>query len=224
MAHLSTQSHTETVLAEMLCTRLCHDITGPVGAIANGAEFLAEADTGMHDQAIDLITQSATEAVNRLQFYRLAYGRVNQRGEASLDDCKAVVQNFLQAGKVTLDWPDHHTDAAGIPVSRAGARLIYNMVILAVGTLIRGGTLSVRLSKSGDTTRISLAAAGPSIKWDTKIQQTLAHQVTVEALEPSTVQAYFTQVLAAEAGLTLETQTGTESFEITALMHETEHA
>ncbi len=204
----------------MLCTRLCHDITGPVGAIANGAEFLAEGDSGMQEQAIELITQSAQEAVNRLQFYRMAYGRVNQKGEASLADCKALIQSFFQAGKVMLDWPDQYTDAAGVPVTRGVARLIFNMVILAVGTLIRGGVVSIRVLREGGQGKVVVSANGQAIKWDEKIQKALNHQITVDELEPSTVQAYFTHILANESQVDIETCQSGEVFEIIARMRE----
>ena len=60
----------ELKFAELLCTRLCHDLTGPIGAIANGAEFLSDEGFDMQGQAIELISSSAAQAVSRLQFYR----------------------------------------------------------------------------------------------------------------------------------------------------------
>lgn len=209
----------DTRLAELMCTRLCHDITGPVGAIANGAEFLAEEDSGMQDQAIELITQSASEAVNRVQFYRMAYGRVNHRGEASLMECKTLIQNYLSSGRVTLDWPEQHMEAAGIPLNRNVARLLYNMLILAVGTLIRGGVIAIRLQKKEGQSCLVISASGLTIKWDEKIQRALSQNINIEELDPSTVQAYFTQKLAKEAEVTLQTNPGSEAFEITALLH-----
>jgi histidine phosphotransferase ChpT len=80
--------HHDTKLAEMIATRLCHDLTGPIGAVNNGAEFLDEEGFDMQNQAVQLILSSAHEAVNRLQFYRQAYGRVGDTGEASLSDKK----------------------------------------------------------------------------------------------------------------------------------------
>src|ERR1700753_1720218 len=101
----------ETRLAEMLCTRLCHALTGPIGAVNNGAEFLGDEGFDMQNDAVQLILSSAHEAVNRLQFYRQAYGRVSDSGEACLADKKLLAQNFFSATKVKLDWPDTHTDA-----------------------------------------------------------------------------------------------------------------
>jgi hypothetical protein len=146
---------------------------------------------------------------------------VGGRGEACLSDCKTLVQSFFASGKISLDWPDQHTDAANIPISRAMSRVLYNQVILAAGTLIRGGVLSVRLQQPReDERRVVVSASGITVKWDEKIQKALNHELTVEALEPSTVQAYYTGLLAQEAGAELSVGVGTESFEICAVQRE----
>ena len=51
----------ETKLAEMLCTRLCHDLTGPIGAVNNGAEFLDEEGFDMQNEAVQLIVTSVAD-------------------------------------------------------------------------------------------------------------------------------------------------------------------
>src|SRR3954468_16264066 len=62
-------------LAALLCSRVCHDVISPVGAIVNGLEVLEdENDPAMHDFALDLIRKSARQASARLQFARLAFG------------------------------------------------------------------------------------------------------------------------------------------------------
>src|ERR1700743_3868637 len=113
----------ELQMAELLCTRLCHDLTGPIGAIANGAEFLSDEGFDLQGQAVELITSSATQAVSRLQFYRKAYGRINDDGEANLAEQKKIANDFFAGGKVTLDWPDMHTDALNVSVSYKMGRL-----------------------------------------------------------------------------------------------------
>src|ERR1700735_3589316 len=117
-------------LAELLCTRLCHDLTGPIGAIANGAEFLnGEDGAKMQDMAVELINTSAAQAVSRLQFYRRAYGRINDDGEANLDSLRKIVSDFFAGGKVIIDWPDTHTHASGVAISYKMGRLLINLLI-----------------------------------------------------------------------------------------------
>ena len=64
----------EIRLIELLCSKLCHDLVGPVGAIGNGMELLEEEDLGMSKEALDLTAQSSRRASAILQFYRIAYG------------------------------------------------------------------------------------------------------------------------------------------------------
>lgn len=206
---------TDPRLAEMLCTKLCHDLTGPVGAIANGAEFLVDEDSGMGGQAIELISQSAEEAVHRLQFYRQAYGRVNHKGEASLSDAKLLIQDFFSAGKISLDWPDQYTEAANISISRRMMRLMYNLVLIASATLIRGGTVAIRLHQEESVKRVHISASGPTLKWEPDYNEVLAGHVPLDDVTPYTVQLYYTRQLSDQLGALLKAEVGDEMFELT---------
>ncbi len=197
----------ELRIAELLCTRLVHDITGPIGAVNNGAEFLKEEGSDMQDQAIQLIVSSAGEAVNRLQFYRKAYGRINDDGEASLADNKKIATDFFAGTKMTLDWPDTHTDAAGFSVSRKMARLILNLLVILSGNLIRGGTIAVRVErceKAGYDMEITLTATGSTVKFDKELEHALKGSVAVDDLSPKTVQPYLTRMLAEDIAAELQ--------------------
>ncbi len=200
-------------LAEMLCTRLCHDLTGPIGALANGAEFLADDDFSMQGQAVELISQSAEQAVNRLQFYRTAYGRVNS-GEAVLSDTKRLITDFFIGGKVSLDWPDSQTDALEISISRKMARLIQNMSIIAAGTLIRGGIVSIRIDKTGADKAVTVAASGLSIKWGDEHKKIFEGGVEIDDVNPSTVQSFYSYKLAEEMGAAITATATEDSFEM----------
>jgi histidine phosphotransferase ChpT len=97
------------------------------------------------------------------------------------------------------------------------ARLIYNLVIMAAGTLIRGGVVSIRLTKDeSENAVVSIAANGMTIKWDEKVEKALRKTVKVDELEAATVQAYFSGMIAKEANVTLQIEQGTENFEIKA--------
>jgi histidine phosphotransferase ChpT len=196
----------ELKLAELLCTRLCHDLTGPIGALANGAEFLSDEGFDLQGQAVELINSSAKQAVSRLQFYRKAYGRINEDGEADLSEQKKITDDFFAGGKVALDWPDKHTSASGVSVSYKMGRLLLNLVIIAAATLLRGGTLSVRVVSAGGAKEIRVGASGSTIKWDKEIEDTLLGRMMLDQLAPKTVQAELTRLLARELGADLSWQ------------------
>lgn len=194
----------ETKLAEMLATRLCHDLTGPIGAVNNGVEFLEEEGFDMQNEAVQLILTSAFEAVNRLQFYRQAYGRAGDTGEACLADKKKLALDFFARTKIKLDWPDSHTDAAGVPISQKMSRLLLNLLLIAGGSLIRGGTIAVRISQNeaGDK-QVQICAEGETIKIDEETTAILHGTGDKIAVSPKTAQPLLSMKLAEELGVLL---------------------
>ena len=206
----------EIRLAEMLATRLCHDLTGPIGAVNNGAEFLDEEGFDMQNEAVQLILSSAHEAVNRLMFYRQAYGKVGDTGEASLAEKKQIAQAFFSGTKVKLDWPDSHTDASGIAVSQKMSRLLLNLMVIAGGALIRGGTLAIRLSQNeaGDK-QLLLTATGETIKLDADLNNILHGKGEDVTLSPKTAQPFLAMKLAQELGVKLTVRNDGGALELT---------
>ena len=178
---------------EMLCTRFCHDIIGPIGAISNGAEFLRDEMPKLESQALDLIENSGKEAIARVQFYRHAYGMAAKSGSASLTEAKELTTKFLRGGKITLNWDDKYTDMSPVSITDTEKKLIFNLIIIITSTLIRGGVITFTISDSGWV----LKSEGKGAKLDEKIEATLAGEP--QELSPKLVQAIYTQKLAAES-------------------------
>lgn len=197
----------ELRMAELLCTRLCHDLTGPIGAVSNGAEFLSEEGFNLQGQAVDLIVSSAFSAVSRLQFYRLAYGNVKESGEANLSEKQKLATDFFAESKIALDWPDTETEASGVSISLKTSRLIFNLLIMAQAALIRGGVIAVRvhLDDMGNK-RIRVSARSPHIKWEDDITQILEGRLSDDDLTPKNVQAKLTHYFVNDLDATLSHQ------------------
>lgn len=194
----------ELRMAELLCTRLCHDLTGPIGAVNNGAEFLSEEGFNMQNQAVELITSSAFSAVTRLQFYRMAYGKVKDQGEANLAEKQKIATDYFAGTKITLDWPDSHTDAVGVSISIKMSRLIFNLLVVASSTLIRGGTIAVRISQdSVGGKQVLVTSSGPGLKWDAEMQKIFSEGLQVGELNPKNVQAHLTRRFADDIKATI---------------------
>ena len=62
----------ELTLIELISSRICHDLVGPVGAVNAGAELMGEDGVG-DDEALALMRKSGLEAARRLQLFRLAF-------------------------------------------------------------------------------------------------------------------------------------------------------
>lgn len=207
----------ELKMAELLCTRMCHDLTGPIGAVNNGAEFLSEEGFNMQGQAVELITSSAFAAVARLQFYRTAYGNVKESGEANLSDKQKLAADFFIGSKVVLDWPDSHTDAANVSISTKMTRLILNLIILGSSALIRGGDLMVRIGADAAGNKVvNVSAKSPHLKWEPEFDAVFAGKLSVEELTPKNVQAQLTKYFVDDlkATLSIKATEGMLEFEV----------
>ena len=123
-------------LAALLCSRVCHDVISPVGAIVNGLEVLEEDnDASMQEFALDLIRKSANQASARLQFARLAFGAAGSAG-ASIDvgDAETVAKGMFQDDKISLTW-----SAPRVLMPKNRVKLLLNLVMLATNAIPRGG-------------------------------------------------------------------------------------
>ena len=135
-------------LAALLCSRVCHDLISPVGAIVNGLEVLDEdKDEETQAFAIDLIKKSANTASAKLQFCRIAFGAAGSAG-AQIDtgDAEKMSRGFLEDEKTKIAW---NLPRVLLPKNRV--KLLLNMLLIAGQTIPRGGQLTVDPIGEGDT-------------------------------------------------------------------------
>ena len=91
-------------VAELLCSRLCHDLISPVAALNNGMELLSDDSAEMIGDVAELLTFSAAQASTRLQFYRVAYGLGGDQAQAvSIADAARLARGITEPGKLELD-------------------------------------------------------------------------------------------------------------------------
>lgn len=206
-------------LAALLCTRLCHDVIGPIGAINNGLELLAESSGGgMDDEVVDLIQLSAGESARRLKFFRAAFGLSRaSSGVTGVDDAKRLMEGLFEGGKVELDWfegPLPAEPASGEILSQ----LLLNLVLCASECLPRGGRVAVRFARQDDALAMRVAANGVSIKVTDEMRRGLSGVENIDDLDPRSVQPYLAGRLAAAMGTSLDlTQQSPETAEISAV-------
>jgi histidine phosphotransferase ChpT len=180
-------------LAALLCSRVCHDLISPVGAIVNGLEVLDDAkNADDRDFALDLIRKSARNASAKLQFCRLAFGAAGSSG-AQIDtgDAESMTRGFLEDDKTKVAWNLPRTLQ---PKNRV--KLLLNMLIIAQQTIPRGGTLTV--DATGQGFRIRAAGLNARLPQNIADQMSGAHQGAIDA---HAVQPYYTRLLAQATGL-----------------------
>jgi histidine phosphotransferase ChpT len=183
-------------LASLLCSRLCHDLMSPVGALNNGIELMAdEQDPDMRDRCMDLLSESARATANKLKFFRLAFGAAGGFGDAvDTKEARTAIEGLLGgARKIELDWM-----AGDEKLSKGATKLLLNLGLIAVDALVRGGRLDIGVEK-GDSVEIAIRAEGPRIALDDAIRETLLMGGD-SAVEARTAGAWLAHSLAAEAG------------------------
>lgn len=192
-------------LAALLCSRVCHDVISPVGAIINGLEVLEdEKDASMREFAFDLITKSARQASARLQFARLAFGAAGSAG-ASIDlgDAEQVARGFIQDDKTQLSW-----NAARQLLPKNKVKLILNLLLIAQQAVPRGGTVEFSAEVEGDECRVTIIAKGSYARVPAQVPLLLAGQSESGHVDAHGIQPYYAGQIARAAAM--EVSVGTE--------------
>ena len=184
-------------LASLLCSRLCHDLMSPVGALNNGIELLGdETDPDMREKCLELLADSARATANKLKFFRLAFGAGGGFGE-EIDtvEARAALEGLFGAeGKVEFGWV---VESEKLP--KGAIRLLLNLALLAGDALVRGGRLDVGAERGPDGIELAVRAEGPRILLDPVLRDTLATGGG-GAIEPRAAGAWLAHTLAAEGG------------------------
>jgi histidine phosphotransferase ChpT len=197
-------------LASLLCSRICHDVISPVGAMNNGIELLDE--PGAYDDAMALIKVSARNASARLQFMRIAYGAAgSSTSQIDTGDAENVSHAYMANEKSELTWTGVR---AYLP--KAVVKLVLNLVIIANGSTPRGGTLDVEIPSEANGNTITVKAAGPMIRVSEKFISLYNNQKLEEPIDAHAVQYYYTLLLAREAKLELSVNVNAERIIMTA--------
>ena len=185
-------------LASLLCSRLCHDLLSPVGALTNGLELLAdERDPDMRQRCFELLEQSAKVSADKLKFFRLAFGAAGGFGESvPVDEAKSVTEALVAGAKrVELNWA---LSADRLP--KGAVKVLLNFAQIGLDALVRGGTLDVGAESREGASEIVVRASGPRIAFDETIGRALEGKLEAGELTSRTSAAHMLSMLAARAG------------------------
>ena len=200
-------------LAALLCSRVCHDLISPVGAIVNGIEVMEEdKDEETKVFALDLIRKSARVASAKLQFCRLAFGAAGSAGaQIDLGDAHKVAQGLLEDGKTTLAW--------NLPrelLAKNRVKLLLNMVLIGAATIPRGGTLTIDPIPEGEgAPGFRITATGLNARLMPNTVELLAGS-PAQTVDAHGIQPLYTGILARDCGLTLSAASEGEAVVLTA--------
>ncbi len=183
-------------LAALLCSRVCHDVISPVGAIVNGLEVLEdEKDESMRNFALDLIKKSSKQASARLQFARIAFGAAGSAG-SSIDtgDAEHVARAFLHDDKNRLTW-----NAARVLMPKNKVKLLLNLLVLAVAAIPRGGQIDVTVTGTAETPVFTIKSKGLNARIPTHSEHLLSGHTETGVVDAHGIQVFYTGLIAKAA-------------------------
>lgn len=185
-------------LASMLCSRLCHDMLSPVGAMSNGLELLAEErDAEMRKRIVELLEQSAKTSADKLKFFRLAFGAAGGFGEmVPVAEPRALVEGLVSNNeRITLQW-----NVAADVLPKPAVKVLLNLSLFGMEALVRGGTLEVGAELNDGASEIVVRATGPRIAFDETVGKALEGSLPEDQLSSRTAPAALIQAVAQELG------------------------
>lgn len=188
--------------ASLLCSRLCHDLLSPVGALNNGLELLAdEHDPEMRARCLELLAESARASANKLKFFRLAFGAAGGFGETvDTREARAAIEGlFGENHRLTLGWM---IEDSVLP--KPAIKVLLNLALIAGDALVRGGQLDVGAESNDGQVEIVVRADGPRIVLDAEMRAALTGTQGEAVVTPRAAAAYLVHALVEEGGGTVQ--------------------
>lgn len=210
-------------LASLLCSRLCHDLLSPVGALTNGLELLAEEkDPVMRQKCFELLEQSATASANKLRFFRLAFGAAGGFGEmVPVAEARALIDALVAANpRITVQW-----SMADETPPKSAIKTLLNLSMIGIEALVRGGVLDIAgevrahgASGAGLASELVIRASGPRIAFDPLVAQALAGTLPLADLSSRTAPAAMLFQLAQGLGGSFQTHVTADALVLGAVL------
>ena len=195
-------------LASILCSRVCHDLIGPVAAIINGLELLEiDDDPAMAKDAIDLIGKSAKSASTKLQFCRMAFGASGAPGgELDTGEAAVAARAMIDGERTKLRW-----DGASRKAPKNAVKAVLNLCLVAQSCVPRAGVVEVTVQGEGASAAFRVAALGANPKMPARMAELVQDRAEGAPVDAHTIQAYYAGQLARSADMDVAIESAPES-------------
>lgn len=196
---------------QMLCSRICHDLIGPIGAVNTAIELMTDEDDVLDAEALAMLARSAQEANRKLMFFRAVFGLSGgQETTIQADQLKELTDGILASGKVKAKWD------AGFPATLPGGagKMLMLLMFLAAEALPRGGEIAVRAQTFSDGLGIACVAEGTGVSLKSEITSILDGTSTIDQLSARGIPARILTILAREYDARIE-YTSAENGQVT---------
>ncbi|MEP3477452.1 MAG: histidine phosphotransferase family protein [Hyphomicrobiales bacterium] len=190
---------TDLELAALVSSRICHDVVGPVGAIFNGLEVLEDDDDEQVKQyAMDVIRRNTKNAWARLEFARLAFGAAGSAGTDIPFNKIQDLANAILEEKHKVEWKSEHDF-----MPKGYAKLILNLVVVAVAAIPRGGVIQFNVSGDVEKPEIQISAKGDGARLPERVPDIL-NGSSKDPIDALVIQPYYTYRLLKNGDLSIK--------------------
>ena len=191
----------ELDFAALLCSRLCHDLISPVGAISNGIEILNdEDDEAMRLEVMKLLDLSIGQTSNRLKFYRLAFGAAGGIGsQVPIRDARNAAISLFEDTPTNLEWNSEIGE-----LDKSAVKLALNMILVASESLIRGGALTLDITQADSKINLVVSVSAERVIFQDKARLMICGQEELLEADPKLAPAYLAASVAKELGSSIE--------------------
>lgn len=190
-------------IAELICSKICHDLISPVGAINNGMELLTDTSSGMQDDAMSLIGASSHQAAQRLEYFRLAFGGWGGGDDATTEFglLRQIIARHAMDNKMELTWRQKPEDSDRL-IKSAG-KLVLGLVLIAAECARRTAALEIDLRHSPDRLHIYVKVSGDRCRLHPETRNGFDQTLGIDDISVRNVVAYNCFQISLENRLTL---------------------
>lgn len=188
-------SYDTSQLIALVSSRVCHDLASPIQALTTALDVL-EGDNSqeMRESAISLIRESTNNAGAKIDFMRAAFGSITSgNGTALVDELRRISVRFISSQKPNITW---EITEAELP--RALARILMNLLLVALDSLPRGGEIITKSQKNSEIIEISIRASGTKVMLKPQMRQALQGITPEGGFDGRTIGPYLTFLTATE--------------------------
>ena len=166
----------------------------------NGLELLRdEMSEGADSASMDLLEFSSGETLNRLLFFRLAFGAAGGLGvKTPVSEARSAAEKFFEGRRVGLNWLGDAPADLPQPV----LKLLLNLIMLVAESLPRGGELTIEIAPEA----LKVTGTGAGALFAPERREALAGTIAEDRVDARVIQAVYAGELARGAGISVDVQ------------------
>lgn len=151
----------QIMLAQALSTRLCHDLAGVIGTVDNCVSLIDNENQNIGLKAKQLAELEARNLVNKIKFFRCAYGMSGEEKQISLVFLTKILKDFFLNSDIVLQFK---FEQGLIYLESEIAKATMCLVAVACDIISASGAVEIYIGSKGGKSNINIKATGKVVK------------------------------------------------------------